>query len=148
MLMRPYGGWVSGQREMERLRREMNRLFADWTRGTGARVAPEYPAMNIWTDEDSVVVTAELPGVNPEGIEISVEQDMLTLRGSRQPEEVAEDATYHRRERRCGAFSRAFRLPFQVDAEGVDATFRNGVLHIVLPRAEADKPRKITIKSG
>lgn len=148
MFMRPYRGWGSSQREMERLRREMNRLFADWTTQSGAIAAPEYPAMNVWTDEDNVIVTAELPGVNPAEIDISVENDVLSLHGSRRPEELMEEATYHRQERRFGAFSRAFRLPFHVDDQGVDATFKNGVLSIVLPRAEMDKPRKIAVKTG
>jgi HSP20 family protein len=104
--------------------------------------------MNVWTDENSAVLTAELPGVKSEDIDISVEDEILTLRGGRQREELEESSTYHRRERRFGPFSRTFRLPFHVDAEAVSATFENGVLSIVLPRAEADKPRKITVQSG
>jgi HSP20 family protein len=103
--------------------------------------------MNVWTDEDSAVVTAELPGVILEDLDISVEDNTLTLRGTRQPEEV-EGATYHRRERRHGKFARTFQFPFRVDAEKVDATFKSGVLSIVLPRAEEDKPRKITVKAA
>jgi HSP20 family protein len=146
MLMRPYLGRMSPWREVERLRREMNRLFSEWpTRGTWG-TATSYPAMNVWTDEDSAVVTAELPGVNLEDLDISVEDNTLTLRGTRQPEEV-EGATYHRRERRRGSFARTFQFPFRVDAEKVDATFKNGVLSVVLPRAEEDKPKKITVKA-
>jgi HSP20 family protein len=104
--------------------------------------------MNVWTDTDSAVVTAELPGVSLEDIEITVEDDTLTLRGDRQRETPEEEATYHRRERRFGSFLRTFSLPFRVDSERVDATLRNGVLSISLPRAEEDKPRKITIRAG
>jgi HSP20 family protein len=132
---------------MERLRREMNRLFAEWPTQARLGTAAGYPAMNVWTDEDSAVVTAELPGVVLEDIDISVEDDTLTLRGNRQPEEV-ENATYHRRERRYGSFLRTFRLPFRVDAGKVEATFAKGVLSMVLPRAEEDKPKKITVKAG
>jgi HSP20 family protein len=132
---------------MERLRREMNRLFSGWPTGARLSAAPSYPAMNVWRDENSAIVTAELPGVLLEHIDISVEDDTLTLRGDRQPEEE-EGATYHRRERRFGGFARAFRLPFHVDAGKVKAEFRNGLLTIVLPRAEADKPKKIAITSG
>jgi HSP20 family protein len=103
--------------------------------------------MNVWTDEDSAIVTAELPGVNLDDIDISVENDILTLRGDRQRDEV-EGARYHRRERRQGSFVRTFRVPFRVDAEQVEATFKNGILSIVLPRAEEDKPKRISVKAG
>ena len=148
MLMRPYGGRRSSWREMERLRREMNQLFNEWPQRARWGIAPSYPAMNVWTDENNALVTAELPGVNLDDIDISVEGDMLTVRGVRRPDQVEEGATYHRQERRYRPFVRAFRLPFHVDAGQVDATFQKGVLTIALPRAEADKPRKIAIKAG
>lgn len=148
MLMRPSGGWRSGEREMERLRREVDRLFANWPTRAAWSGAPAFPAMNVWADEDSAVVTAELPGVRIEDVDISVEKDALTLRGSRRPEETDEDATYHRRERRYGDFQRAFRMSFQVEPNKVEADLKNGVLSVLLPRAEADKPKKIEIKAG
>lgn len=148
MLMRPYRTRPYRWREMDRLRREMNRLLGDWDRTPGWATAAGYPAMNIWTDEDSAIVTAELPGVGLEDVSISVENDTLTLRGSRQPDEVGENVTYHRQERRYGNFARTFRLPFRVDAGGVEAKLEKGVLTITLPRAEEDKPRKIEIKAG
>jgi HSP20 family protein len=133
---------------MERLRRDMNRLFAGWPVKASWSTAPGFPAMNAWTNEDSAVVTAELPGVGIEDVEISVERDTLTLRGRREPEELEQGASFHRRERRFGGFNRAFRLPFHVDAAEVKAEIKNGLLTIVLPRAEADKPKKIAITSG
>lgn len=148
MLMRPYRGWTSSWREMERLRREMNRLFSDWPTGAGLSPAPSYPAMNVWMDENSAIVTAELPGVHLDDIDISVEDDTLTLRGDRQPDKQEEDVTYHRRERRYGNFLRTSQMPFRVDAEKVEATFKNGVLSILLPRAEEDKPRKIAVRAA
>jgi HSP20 family protein len=104
--------------------------------------------MNVWTSEESAVVTAELPGCNADDLDISVVNETLTVTGSRQEAELEEGATYHRRERSCGNFSRTFQLPFQVDATKVEAVFEKGVLEITLPRAEADKPKKITIKAG
>jgi HSP20 family protein len=104
--------------------------------------------MNIWTDENSAVLTAELPGVKVEEIDVSVENELLTLRGGRQPDEPQEGVKYHRRERRFGPFSRTFRLPFRVEPDTVEATFENGVLNVVLPRAQEDLPRKISVSSG
>ena len=150
MLRRPlfnYGP-MSPWREMTRLQREMNRLFSDSFSHAGGRVGPSYPAMNVWTNEDGAVVTAELPGVNPQDIDISVVGETLTLSGSRQPDVLQDGEKYHRRERNFGNFSRTFQLPFQVMADQVEAIFKNGVLHISLPRAEEDKPKKITIKSA
>lgn len=144
MLLRPRASFRSSWREMERLRREMNRLLA--TAPAGRMAA--YPALNIWANEDGALVTAELPGVDPEAIDISVVDDTLTLKGNREPEEPAEEQTYHRRERGYGAFSRALQLPFAVEADTVEATFEKGVLQINLPRAEADKPKKITVKAA
>jgi HSP20 family protein len=104
--------------------------------------------MNLWTSDEAAIVTAELPGFDPDEIDISVEDRTLTVTGSRAPEEVAEDATIHRQERSYGRFSRALRLPFEVEADQVEATFTNGVLRISLPRSEQDRPRKITVKTG
>jgi HSP20 family protein len=104
--------------------------------------------MNVWTDENNAILTAELPGVKPEEIDISVENQLLTLRGGRHRQEPEDGMTYHRRERRFGPFNRSFRLPFRVEPESVEASFENGVLNVVLPRAEADLPRKIAVQSG
>lgn len=137
-----YSPW----REMHRMQREMDRLMNRV--GTGLAAAPSYPAMNVWVNEDGAIVTAELPGFDPEGLDISVVNDTLTVSGDRCAEETGEGATYHRRERRCGRFSRSFELPFAVEGNDVEATFEQGVLKIELPRAEADKPKKITVKAG
>jgi HSP20 family protein len=148
MLRRSFSRAWSPWREMERLQRDMNRLFARMPGETALSAAPSYPAMNVWTNEDGAVVTAELPGCNSEDMDISVQNETLTVRGSRQPEEAQEGQVYHRRERGCGSFTRSFQLPFQVQGDRVEATFSKGVLSISLPRAEADKPKKITVKVG
>jgi HSP20 family protein len=137
----------SSWREMDRLRREMDRLFTDWPARSGWGGAPAYPAMNVWTNEEGAVVTAELPGVAPEDIDISVVNETLTVTGTRHADE-AEGATYHRRERSQGKFTRSFQLPFRIENDHVDAQFERGVLHITLPRAEADKPKRIEVKAG
>ena len=132
--------------EMDQLQREMNRLFDTSSKGRVVN-SPTYPAINIWTNEDGQLISAEMPGVHPDDIDIDVTGDALSISGERKPDEVAEDARYHRRERTYGSFSRTIQLPFMVDTNKVEASFKNGVLMVSLPRAEADKPKKITIKS-
>jgi HSP20 family protein len=147
MLSNPFD-FRSSYREMERLRREMNQIFEQLDRGPRLSVAATYPAMNVWSNTEAAVITAELPGMNLEDLEIAVHGDTLSLSGSRSTEEVGEDVTYHRRERGIGEFHRSFQLPFNVDANKVEANYERGVLHIFLPRSEADKPRKIQVKSA
>jgi HSP20 family protein len=132
---------------MERLRREMNDLVSRMPTSEGAGT-PSYPAINVWTNEDGVVVTAEIPGVSPDDIEISVVGDTLTLTGQRAQDELGEDGVYHRRERRYGRFNRSVRLPFPTQPDQVEAVFDKGVLSVTLPRLEADKPRKITVRAA
>lgn len=146
MLSNPFD-FRSSFREMERLRREMNQLFDRVDRGPTLGMASGYPAMNVWANADGVIVTAEVPGCDLENLEISVHNNTLTLRGERTEEALDdEEVTYHRRERSCGQFQRAFQLPYEVEADAVEASYTNGVLHITLPRAEADKPKKIEVK--
>ena len=133
--------------DMERLQREMNRLF-ETAQPSRHQVSPGFPAMNIWSNEESLIVTAELPGVEIGEIDVNVIGDTLTLSGSRTPEKLDEGSRYHRQERGYGKFTRSLQLPFVVDAEKVEATLENGVLRILLPRAEADKPRKISVKTA
>ena len=132
--------------EMDQLQREMNRLVDASTKGRVFN-SPSYPAVNIWTQEDAQMISAEMPGVHPEDIEIDVTGDGLSISGVRKQDEVAKEAHYHRRERSYGSFSRTIQLPFMVDTNEVEASFTNGVLLITLPRAEADRPKKIAIKS-
>ncbi len=132
-------------REMERLQREMDRLF-ETVYPARMRTAPSYPAMNIWANHEGAVITAEMPGVRPEDIHVSVVGKTLTLTGERKPDQLEEGARYHRRERGYGKFTRSIELPFRVQTEQVEATFDKGVLHIRLPRAEEDKPKKIAVK--
>ena len=131
--------------EMDRLQREMNRVFETFDRG---RTAPAgFPALNVWMNEDGAVATAELPGVNVKDLEINVVGETLTLSGERKPAEMPKDAVYHRQERGQGKFTRTIDLPFNVDSGKVQATLEKGILRILLPRAEQDKPRKILVKA-
>lgn len=135
-------------REMERLRREMDHLFGNLTRGRAPFTATSgvFPAVNVNEDVTNFYVQAELPGIKPQDVEISVEGNTLTLRGERKSDAV-ENAGYHRRERGAGKFHKALTLPSEVNAEAVSAECKNGVLKLVLPKAEHAKPRKVSIKT-
>ena len=126
--------------ELRRMQSEMNRLFT----GFSAAAARDFPPINIWLGDNSVVVTAELPGVTRDDVNISLQDEVLTLEGTRQPP-VQQDVKWHRRERAYGTFARTIQLPFRVDADNVQARYQNGVLEIELVRLEADRPKKIQI---
>jgi HSP20 family protein len=105
-----------------------------------------FPAINVWDEGENLVAEAELPGLAEDALEISVIGSELTIKGERKP--VAEEgASYHRRERGTGSFTRVLRLPVEVNADRVTATLRDGVLNIQLPKAESAKPRKIEVQS-
>ena len=131
--------------ELARMQQEFDQLL----RGdTGARTATgDFPAVNIWSDQEQGLLTAELPGIDPDKLEITVKDDAVTVRGNRQAETLKKGETWVRRERGEGAFARTFRLPFQVDADKVKADYQKGILQLTLPRAEEDKPRQIKVKA-
>lgn len=131
--------------------REMERVETDWSNflsGFGLSRAVKYPPVNILTSENDVVVTSEIPGINLEDVDLTVTGDTLTIRGKRQPQEIKEGQTWHRRERSCGEFFRTIRLPFTVENSKVSADYNKGILRITLPRAEAERPRKISVKTA
>ena len=131
-------------REFDHMQRRMERMARAFSAYPYEPAG--YPAVNIWTKNDEVMVTAELPGLSPDDINLSVLGDSLTVSGTRMETELPEDAQYHRNECACGDFSRTIRLPFVVDSEKVDAVYEKGLLKITLVRAESDKPRKINVK--
>lgn len=133
--------------EMERLRREMDRLFTGF-RGFRPFGVGVFPLLNVSEDKDNLYLRAELPGIDPKDIEISVEGDTLTLRGERKSPEVGENVSYHRREREFGRFRRSLTLPTRIDADKVEAVFKNGILQITLPKAEEARPKQITVKTA
>jgi len=113
-----------------------------------ARRPVSFPAVNIWTNDDYAFVTAEVPGVDPKDIDIALVGGALTISGSRYMEELEENTRYHRQERGYGKFSRSIQLPFNVNAARVEANFKDGILSVNLPKAEEDKPRKISVKTA
>ena len=139
--MRPFGlpGGADPFRELRRLQEEMDRLAGAFT-----PAAASFPAVNLYAGRDGIAVSAELPGVAKDELEVHAHRDTLTLRGTRRPAAENEQA-YHRRERRSGAFTRTIQLPFRVDPERIEARLENGVLRLSLPRPQEDKPRRIAI---
>lgn len=145
--------WLTGLRglnwmpdlwsELDRRQRDSGRLFSE----TGASYYQNFPAVNLWMNENDVILSAEIPGVDLEKMDISVEGEVLDLSGSRPLEEVGSGAKYHRQERPYGRFRRKIRLPFRINGEKVDARYERGVLTVRLPRAEDEKPKRISIKS-
>lgn len=133
---------------LNEMRREMDRLFGslpDWTEPAAWMV----PA-DVRETDDAVEYTIEIPGMRPEDINLTVENDVLTVSGEKkfEREEGKEDSGYHLTERRYGRFERSFRVPASVKADDVTANYENGVLTVTLPRAEESRPRRIQVKSG
>ena len=139
-----FGGSPSPWTDLERMENEMNRMLSRYAYPSSS----EFPSFNIWGTTDEAVVTTDIPGIEPGAIEISIAGSTLTVRGSREPESAGEGESYHRRERWYGNFSKTIELPFSVEAEKVEARFSRGILSIKLPRSEAEKPRKVTVKSA
>lgn len=128
--------------ELQRFSQEVDNLF---TGPSGA--VHQYPAINVWSNDDEAYLTAELPGVDAADLELSVVGRKLTLSGVRKPFEQEAKPEFHRRERLAGKFTRTLQLPFRVDAQKVDAHMSKGVLTVKLPRADEDKPKKISIQA-
>jgi len=134
--------------EMDRLRREMDRIYSAFTEGRGiAPAAGVFPALNMSEDDHNLYVRAELPGVAPENIEITTKENNLILKGERKIPTEGEKVSYHRKERDAGNFRRIISLPTRVDSDKVTAIFKNGVLTVTLPKAEEAKPRQISVRS-
>jgi len=130
-----------------RLQDEMNRVFENFFEDVpGLRgYAAGYPGVNLWEQGDAAYVEAELPGLAMEDIEVLVTGNELTISGERKIGAAPEGAGYQRRERAAGRFSRTLTLPWEVDAEKVQATLHDGVLTITLPKCESCKPKKVQV---
>ncbi len=144
---------TNGHHPLDQLRTQMDRLVSDFfgpavagsTRA--AMQSNSFPALNVWEEGDDLYAEAELPGIAGDGVDVSVVGSDLTIRGKR-GQELPEGSSYHRRERGEGEFIRVMRLPIEVDANRVEATLKNGVLLIKLPKAESAKPKKIKVAAG
>jgi HSP20 family protein len=135
--------------EFDALQQEAARGFGAGKRAGGTQSAEAFwtPSVDVIEDADGYVFHAELPGVGRDDIELNLENRTLTLRGERKPLEGVKPESYQRHERPVGRFVRAFSLPERVDAAHVDASFRNGVLTVVVPKAEEVRPRRIKVET-
>ena len=139
-----FAGGLDPWSQLGRMENEMNHMLSRYAYPTSS----EFPAFNVWGTNDQVVVTSEIPGIDPNSIDISVSGTTLTVRGLRDPEQEEKGVSYHRRERWYGKFSKTIELPFTIEAEKVEARFSKGILYITLPRSETEKPRKVKVKSA
>ena len=141
----PFGG-------VSRLRREMDRLFEDFfgpRRGLPVPLEGEWaPPLDVAETADQVVVKAELPGMDPKDINITMTGDLLTIKGEKKSEREETKESYHLVERSYGSFARTVTLPAAVDADKIDAKYEKGVLTITCPKKEVVKPKAIEIKSA
>ena len=141
-------------REIQSMRNLMDRFFEEsfmdaprlWSRSLETFA----PALDVMEDSDAYTVTASVPGVDPEAIDVTLTENVLTIKGETKSESTksegeGEQKNYHVRERRWGSFSRTVTLPVGVDADNVEATHENGVLTLRLPKVESAKPKRIAI---
>ncbi len=137
-------------RDLLSIQDELNRLVG---RTYGGRQAESVqgggwvPAIDIYETPEAFVIQAELPGLGPDDVEISVEEGTLLLRGERRPAGDVAEESYHRVERRYGPFGRSIALPQTVNSDAIEAGFDAGVLSITVPKAEQAKPRRIEVKA-
>ncbi len=140
--------FLSPWSELEQMSDRLNRIFGE--AGTGEAVQRSFwtPAVNVEETKDQLLLTAELPGMSIDDIQIEVENNILSLRGEKREErEQKDDRRYHLWERCYGSFERSFTLPRTVKAEGITAHFKDGILHVEMPKAPEAKSRTISIKA-
>ena len=136
--------------EINKLRRDMDRLFArlwdDFGMPHFQRPSRDIPFIDFSETKDNLILKAEIPGLNPEDLDISITDDILTIKGEMKREVVEESENYHRMERRYESFSRNIQLPCRVMIEDVEATYREGIVTIIMPKCKPEISQKVTIK--
>lgn len=145
---RELGTWPS---DFFGVQRDINRLFDNFFRG-GTQDDGSYgmsywtPAVDIAEQDNEYVVKVELPGVSKEDVKITLESNILTIRGEKKQEKNSKEDNYHRMERTYGSFQRSFTLPTTVKNDKIDAVYKEGILTVTLPKAEEAKPKQIEVK--
>ena len=137
-------------REMATLQNRVNHLFNEpffrsGTEDEELHMGAWLPAVDMFDDDDRIVIKAELPGMDKKDISVDVENRVLTLSGERNYDSEVKEENYYRRERAYGRFKRAFNLPADVDSDQIKADFKDGVLRVEIPKPEEQKPKQITV---
>lgn len=137
-------------RNIATLQDRINRLFSDaFPQPDGGEedlsVCAWRPLVDIYEEDQGIVIQADLPGVNKEDVSVEVKDNLLTIQGLRQVDSEASDEQYYRRERTCGTFQRAFTLRYSISPEAINASFKNGVLKIRIPSPKEEKPKQVTV---
>jgi HSP20 family protein len=144
---RPYESFHT----LRRLNTMLDEAFGNWPLNqdeSGAITSAWHPAVDVFEDKEAVRIVAELPGVSPEDVKLSLENNLLTIRGEKKQEAEERNERVHRYERSYGSFERAFMLPTTVDGEKIAADYRNGVLTVTVPKAERARPREIPVRTA
>ena len=136
---------------LRRLNNVLDEAFGSWPPQqdeSGAITSAWYPACDVFESQDTVKIVAELPGVKPEDVKLSLENNLLTIRGEKQQQTEERNERVHRYERSYGSFERAFMLPSTVDGDKISADYSNGVLTVMVPKAERARPREIPVRTS
>ena len=137
-------------RDFERMRRDMDRFWDSFLEGGQRRKTDDsgewFPSLDVAETKNDLVVKAEVPGMDAKNIDISISDGVLTIKGEKKEEREEKEADYHLVERSYGAFTRSIRLPAEVHGDKINATYKNGVLKITLPKSEEAKKKEIKIK--
>ena len=136
---------------LRRLNSILDDAFSSWpfqSQENGALTSSWIPACDVFEDKDAVKIVAEVPGVRPEDVKISLENNLLSIRGEKRQQAEEKTERVHRYERTYGSFERAFALPTTVDPEKIVASYANGILTVTIPKAERARPREIPVKLG
>ncbi len=138
-------------REMVSVRNQMDQLVGDFLREPSGWQGNQEGglrrlALDVYEDDNGYSVTASMPGIDPEELDISFSENRLTIQGETQAQEVDESAKWHVRERQIGRYMRSITLPAAVNADNIGAAYEDGVLTLTLPKAEEVKPRRIAVQ--
>jgi HSP20 family protein len=135
---------------LRRLSNALDEAFGAWPReeGNGAITSAWLPPCDVFEDKEAVKIMAEVPGVRPEDVKISLENNLLTIRGEKRQQSEERNERVHRYERSYGSFERSFALPSTVDPDKITAGYENGILTVTIPKVERARPREIPVKVG